>query len=252
MEPYVTTGADDPRLLSTDFVTNQYVLHDGKAYRFDGRVLVPTRWSSIKGFTPKNVEQQCLFDLLDNDRVPVKTVVGIAGSGKTKASLQYGLHKVLDGKRFERLLIVRQPAVVGEEIGFLKGSLADKLAPWQSAIIDNLEGGRQQFDELMFMRKLEFDIPSYMQGRDIKRTYVVVDEAQMLTVDQVKMLGSRVSEGSIIVFAGDVDQTFKREYKTNNGLTRMIEVLAGRPEFGFIRLHSSVRSSVAEMFASIM
>lgn len=247
IDPIVTTP---DALDALTLLPNQYVIIDDQALRYDGAQLVAARYTKIKGFSPKNVEQRCLFDLLDNDDVPVKVVIGIAGSGKTKAALQYGLHKVAKGV-YDRLLVVRQPAVVGEEIGHLKGSLADKLAPWQSSIVDNLEGGRYAFDELVRQGRLEFDIPAYMQGRDLKRTFVVVDEAQMLTLDQVRMLGSRVSDGSCIVFIGDTDQIMNKRYVENNGLKQVVGKLAGNDLFGFMRLTKSVRSDVAEMFATM-
>jgi PhoH-like ATPase len=166
--------------------------------------------------------------------------------------MQFALSKVLDGKRFERYLIVRNPVVVGEDIGYLKGSLGDKLAPWQNAVIDNLPNGRKDFEELVARRALEWDVPAFMQGRDLRKTFIHVTEAQMLTLDQIKLLGTRVSEGSVIVFEGDDDQVLNKRYVENNGLRQVVEKLAGRREFGYMRLTKSVRSDVAEMFAKLM
>lgn len=239
-------SSDDPRLETMDFVVNQYVIVDGQACRFDGTSLVPTKWTKIKGFSPKNLEQRCLFDLLDNDDIRIKVVSGVAGSGKTKAALTYGLHKVEKGV-YDRLLIVRQPAPAGEPIGLLPGDLPTKLAPWQAAAIDALS--KETFDYMLRSGHIEFDVLQHMQGRDLRRTFIVVDEAQNLTVKEAKMLGTRCAEGSVIAFIGDVEQAVNKKYEKDNGLTRIVEVMTGHSLFGYVRLTQSVRSDVAELFA---
>jgi predicted ribonuclease YlaK len=242
---------DDARIQALDFYANQYVVIGNESFRFDGTSLVATKSRKLADFSPLDARQRCLFDLLDNDDIPVKIVKGVAGSGKTKGAMQFALSKVLDGKRFDRYLIVRNPVTVGEEVGYLKGSLADKLAPWQSAICDNLANGRKDFDELVRRGALEWDVPAFMQGRDLKRTFVHVTEAQMLTFDQLRMIGSRISAGSIVVFEGDDDQVLNRKYVENNGLRQIVGKLVGSPLVGYVRLTRSVRSPVAEMFAKL-
>lgn len=255
IEPFhVPKDADLVGVTFPEMFENQYVIHGDNAYRMVKRNGMPdfvaVTWRTrLADFRPKGIEQRCLFDLLDNDDIPIKIVKGVAGSGKTKCTMQFALAKVLDGKRFERYLIVRNPVTVGEEVGYLKGTLADKLAPWQSAIIDNLPEGRRQFDDLVRFGKLEWDVPAFMQGRDLKHTFIHVTEAQMLTLEQLKMLGTRVSEGSVIVFEGDDDQVLNKRYVENNGLRQVVDKLAGHREFGYMRLTTSVRSSVAELFA---
>jgi len=229
---------------------NEYLIRSEleTAYRSDGS---PLSFRKIKGFTPKNIEQRMAFDLLDNDAIPIKFLYGIAGSGKTKAALQFGLAKVAQFK-YDGLFIVRHPISVGETLGLYSGNKDDKMKNWINPIIDNLAGGDISLDALLSQGKLHFDVPGDMQGRDLKNLFIIIDESQQLSKEQVKMLGSRVSSGSVIVFCGDVDQTFDARYKGDkNGLTYAISELRNEPEVGVVHLTQSVRGRVAELFASL-
>lgn len=228
---------------------NEYIIFEDNAYRFDGHTLKPLKYTKIKGFTPKNVEQKMLFDLLENNDIPVKFAVGIAGSGKTKAAIMYGLEKVKKGD-FQRLFIVKQPAPASEhELGYLKGTKEDKMRSWMGSVYDSLEGGEQEAEYMVQRGQLEFDVVAFMLGRDLQNSFIIVDEAQLLTREQIKLLGSRVSQGSVIVFAGDYEQIFNKKYKNDNGLIAGVDVLQDSGLTGAVTLTESVRSKVAELFA---
>ena len=231
---------------SLEIPTNEYLIVGEEVYRFDGK---PLSYKKLKDFKPKNIEQRMVFDLLDNDDIPIKFLYGIAGSGKTKAALQYGISKL--GK-YDGIFIVRHPVTVGESLGLYKGTKEDKLKNWINPVIDNVEGGDFIVERMQRDRKIEFDVPGDMQGRDLKNKFIIVDEAQQLTRDQIKMVGSRVSTGSVIVFCGDIEQTFENKYKgEKNGLSWAIEGLKNEPEVGVVQLKQSVRGRVAELFAKL-
>lgn len=234
-------------------LTNQYVVsEDGQILRYDGKKIVHLNLPEVKGFTPKNSEQKMAFDMMINDQIPIKCLIGIAGSGKTKLGLNFGMKALKEG-RVKKLFIVRQPSPVGEEIGFLKGTKDEKLAAWFKPVLDNMDDGGWGLPEMIANGQIEFEAPSFMQGRDLQETFVLVDEAQMLTVEQVKMLGSRIGHGSTIVFAGDYEQVFNKKYAGDkNGLLKMVETFAGTPEFGVVHMTQSVRGRVAELFATKM
>lgn len=226
--------------------TNEYLIVENEVYRYDGK---PLSFKKLKGFSPKNIEQKMAFDLLDNDDIPIKFLYGIAGSGKTKAALQYGLSKL---NKFDGIFIVRHPVTVGETLGLYKGTKEDKLKNWINSVIDNVEGGDYVVENMQRQRQLEFDVPGDMQGRDLKNKFIIVDEAQQLTREQIKMIGSRVSTGSVIVFCGDIEQTFEVKYKgEKNGLAWAVEMLKNEKEVGIVQLKKSVRGRVAELFASM-
>lgn len=233
---------------------NQYVVAENNQaiLRFDGEKLNSLHLPKFKEFKPQNEEQKMAFDLMANKDVPIKTLIGIAGSGKTKLGLTFGL-KALEKGDVNKLFIVRQPSPVGEEIGFLKGTKEEKLQAWFKPVLDNLEGGEFQLQQMIQRGLIEFEAPAFMQGRDLQSTFVVVDEAQLLTPEQVKMLGSRIGHGSTIVFAGDYEQVFNKKYSGDrNGLIKMVDVLAGHPLFGVVHMTKSVRGPVAELFATTM
>lgn len=225
------------------FTENQYVIcENGDVLRYSHGELVGLEYN-IDNFKPLNQEQKMAFDLLENREVPIKALVGIAGSGKTIMALKFGLKK-LKNKEVRKIIIVRQPSPVGESVGHIKGTKETKLEAWFKPIQDN--GGKG------WTSSIEFEIPAYMQGRSLDDTFIIVDEAQLLTDDQVEMLGSRVGKGSEIVFCGDYDQVFNNKYKgSKNGLVKMIDLMAGYTLFGIVKLIKSERSPVAELFATI-
>lgn len=235
-----------------ELIANQYLISsNNKVVRFDGEKIVDLRLPDIKGFKHKNIHQMMALDLLHNKNIPAKTLVGIAGSGKTRMAIQYGLY-LLEKGDIEKIFITRNPATVGEEIGHLPGEKMDKINFITQPILDNLEGGMFDLQRMIQHEKIEFDAPNFLQGRDLRNAFIIVDEAQMMNRELVKMLGSRVGEGSQIVFVGDYEQTFSRKYRgDNNGLLHMINYLSGNGLFGHVELQDSVRGPVAEMFAKM-
>ena len=232
-----------------DHPENEYLIKGEEVYRWDGS---PLLFRKIKGFSPKNIEQRMAFDLLDNDDIPIKFLYGVAGSGKTKAALQYGLMKVGLMHKYEGIFVVRHPISVGETLGLYSGNKDEKMRNWINPIIDNLSGGDVSLERLLADGQLHFDVPGDMQGRDLKNLFIIIDESQQLSREQVKMLGSRVSSGSVICFCGDIDQTFDNRFKgDNNGLSFAIRELRNEPEVGVVHLKQSVRGRVAELFSSL-
>lgn len=200
-------------------------------------------------FKPLNVEQECYFDLLNDDNVPIKVCIGIAGTGKTKSALKFGLKKLEKGE-VEKILIVRNPVSVGEQLGFYKGDKDDKLKHWNNPARDNLKhDGMTSFEEMVDAGLIEMDIPADMLGRNLENTWVIVDECQQLTYEQTRMLGERVAKGSQIIFIGDLDQIFDKRFKDNNGLERLYN-LRGHKLVGIVELKEDVRSEVSKLFAT--
>jgi predicted ribonuclease YlaK len=202
-------------------------------------------------FKPLNLEQECYFDLLNDDTIPIKVCTGIAGSGKTKSALKFGFHKINSkDSLIEKIMIIRNPVSVGEEVGFFKGDKNEKLACWNNPARDNLENESMlSFEDMVARGLIEMEIPATMQGRDLKNTWIIVDECQQMTYEQVKMIGSRVAYGSQIIFIGDLDQTFLKKYKDNNGLEKLYN-LRGHQLVGVVDLKEDVRSEVSKLFAT--
>ncbi len=214
------------------------------------------------GITPRNREQRFALDLLLNDNVPLVTLVGKAGTGKTLLALAAGLHKVADQQEYQRLLVTRPIFPMGRDIGYLPGELEEKLKPWMQPIFDNLElllnlsysnRGHDAYRELVDQRVLQIEALTYIRGRSIPNQFLVVDEAQNLTPHEVKTIITRAGENTKIVLTGDPYQ-IDNPYidSSSNGLTYVVERFKGQKEAGHITLTRGERSPLAETAANVL
>jgi len=248
--------------------------------RFDARrqSLVPLQRAGkvrLGKVSARNREQTFALDLLLDPAVQLLTLVGKAGTGKTLLALAAGLHQVADEHLYERLLVTRPVISLGKEIGFLPGSLEEKMGPWMQPIIDNLDfllggsseddaraaagrgGGnrpqRSNWTDLKGMGLLEVEAISYIRGRSIPRQFMVVDEAQNLTPHEVKTIVTRVGEGTKIVFTGDPYQIDNPYVDAeSNGLTWLVERFKGQALAGHVTLLRGERSELAELAANLL
>lgn len=235
-----------------ELYANQYlVTKDEKVLKFNGKEITHLSIPEIKGFKHKNIHQMMALDLLHDKSTPAKVLTGTAGTGKTRLAVQYGLYLLGNGD-IRKIFITRNPATVGQEIGYLPGEKSDKINFITQPILDNLEDGEFGLNRMIQKDEIEFDSPGFLQGRDLRNMLVIVDESQMMNRELIKMLGSRIGEGSQIVFVGDYEQAFDKRYRgENNGLLHMIDSLKGNALFGTVELQDSVRGPVAEMFAKM-
>jgi len=221
---------------------------------------------------PRNREQTFALDLLLDPAVPLITLVGKAGTGKTLLALATGLHQVADERLYERLLVTRPVISLGKEIGFLPGDLEEKMGPWMQPIIDNLDyllgsgddshssgargshrGPRSSWSDLKGMGLLEVEAISYIRGRSIPRQFMIVDESQNLTPHEVKTIVTRVGEGTKIVFTGDPYQIDNPYVDAeSNGLTWLVERFKGQTLAGHVTLSRGERSELAELAANLL
>lgn len=258
----VNTFLKSAQPLDYELLNNDYVIasnENGKniaILRVKGDEFKSLSFRSVgntkKEFNPLNYEQECAFDLLCDDDVKIKVLTGIAGTGKTKLAIKFGLDK-LARKEVEKIMLVRNPSHVGQGVGFHKGDKTQKVVNWNNPIKDNMDYNNPflSLDALIQNGKIELDIPSEMKGRDLKKCWIIVDEAEDLTIEQFKMLGERVSEGSYIVFAGDTNQVTEKQFKENNGLKRVFGMRGKVGIFGSVELKEDVRSDVSRAFALI-
>ncbi len=230
--------------------------------RSDGSVIAKHRWTGnsfadlsytkLKNFTPKSEKQECLFDLVSNLDIPIRLIAGVAGSGKTKICIKYGLHLLSKGK-FSKIFVIRHNVSVGEKNGYLPGDKFEKIYGWLGFLEDNLDDIQSTVKELYESKKIDVDSVEFMKGRDIKNAYILIDEAEDLTVEQFKMLGERVSEGSVINFVGDYEQTSQEKYKKDNGLIKAIEKLSDNSLVGTVvfddKEKDNVRSDASKVFS---
>jgi PhoH-like ATPase len=222
---------------------------------------VPTHVRAF-GVEPKNVRQTvALHQLLDPD-IPAVSVMGMAGTGKTFLALAAALEQVLEQGRYRRVSVYRPLVAVGrQEVGFLPGDLGEKLAPWMAAVHDNLyalfsdagvEGARNAIEELIDRGELEMAAVTYLRGRSITGEFVIIDEAQNLELPTLKVILTRMSRDSKVVFCGDLSQVDNPYISPFGGMAALIERFKGSPLFGHVTLERSVRSPLAELAANIL
>ncbi|RCX22804.1 PhoH-like ATPase [Fontibacillus phaseoli] len=227
----------------------------------DGSRLEPLYLSNdpIWGISARNAQQRMALELLLNDDIPLVTITGKAGTGKTLLALAAGLLKVEDDHKYKKLLIARPVVPMGKDIGYLPGEKEEKLRPWMQPIYDNLE---YLFDTkksgdiekiLMGLGSIQVEALTYIRGRSIPGQFIIVDEAQNLSRHEVKTIVSRVGEGSKIILMGDPEQ-IDHPYldSASNGLTYLVERFKEQGISGHITLEKGERSKLAQLAADLL
>ena len=259
-------------LSGVEALVNQFVLlREGTSRSALARVIqseptlvierVPTHVKAF-GVEPKNLRQTvALHQLLDPD-IPAVSMMGMAGTGKTFLALAAALEQVLEQGRYRKVSVYRPLVAVGrQEVGFLPGDLSEKLAPWMAAVHDNLfalfsdagtDGARHAIEELMDRNELEMAAVTYLRGRSITGEFVIIDEAQNLELSTLKVILTRMSRDSKVVFCGDLSQVDNPYISPFGGMAALIEKFKGSHLFGHVTLERSVRSPLAEMAATIL
>lgn len=201
--------------------------------------------------TPLNDQQKFFFDLLQNRNIPVKVARGQYGSGKTFLALVHALNYV-KWHKFEKIVFVRNNVEVAgsQKLGALPGDQEDKLMPFLMPLADHL-GDIEALYRCIEEGEIEPIHLGYIRGRSFKNSIILVDEAENLTTDNVKLIIGRAGPGSEVWFLGDESQTDSDIFRKNSGIASLINSLEGNPLFGTIELQKSERSAVAQLAALI-
>ena len=215
----------------------------------------------IYGIKPRNAEQTFAVSALINNNIPLVTITGKAGTGKTLLALA----SALSVKKDYRQIYVARPVMPlsNKDIGFLPGDVESKLAPYMQPLWDNLKVIQDQFPDtdkhhlqittMIKEEKLLVEPLSYIRGRSLQRIYFIVDEAQNLTPHEIKTIITRVGEGTKIVFTGDIYQ-IDHPYldSQSNGLSFLIEHFKGEKLYSHINLEKGERSELAELASNLL
>ncbi len=228
-----------------------------------GKRLIPIVDSreGVWGIKPKNREQHFALDALLDDRVKLVTLMGKAGTGKTLMAMAAGLRKTVVDREFRRLVVARPTISMGKELGFLPGSLEEKLNPWMQPIHDALEllsdlnmgQDNRRSTDLMRSGMIVVEALSYIRGRSIANQFMVIDEAQNLTPLEVKTIITRVGHGTKIVFTGDpyqIDNPYVDS--ASNGFNYIVSKFQGQPIAAHVELQRGERSELAELAANVL
>ena len=217
----------------------------------------------IWGIQPLNMEQRCAIDLLLRDDIPLVTLIGPAGTGKTLLALACGMRKVFDEGVYSRILVSRPIVPLGKDIGYLPGTKEEKLYHWMQPIYDNLEflcetthgggNGSAALDFIMQSKKVEMEAVTYIRGRSLPKIYMIIDEAQNLTPHEIKTIISRAGKGTKVILTGDATQ-IDNPYldKDSNGLTYAVGRLKNNRIYGHMFLERTERSDLASVAAELL
>jgi PhoH-like ATPase len=215
----------------------------------------------VWGIKPRNREQHFAFDALLDDRIKLVTLMGKAGTGKTLMAMAAGLKRTVLDREFRRLVVARPTVSMGRELGFLPGSLEEKLNPWMQPIHDALEllsdlnmgSDHRRSTDLMRSGTIVVEALSYIRGRSIAHQFMVIDEAQNLTPLEVKTIITRVGQGTKIIFTGDpyqIDNPYVDS--SSNGFNYIISKFRDQTIAAHIELQKGERSELAELAANIL
>ena len=218
--------------------------------------VVETR-DAVWGLKPRNKEQTFALDLLNDPDIPIVTLVGKAGCGKTLLAIAAGLDQVLEKNMFKKLIVSRPVQPLGKDIGYLPGTMEEKMRPWLMPIQDNIDfllNGESKSMEMFFEDgTIQIEALTYIRGRSISNAFVIIDEAQNLTMHELKTIITRVGENTKIVLTGDVEQIDSVYLDaTSNGLSYAVEKFKQHGLAGHVTLLKGERSKVATLASKIL
>ena len=238
------------------FVTNEYLLiyntdtDSESEMRFDGKQFVSLKLPSSKYIKAKNALQRCALDMLNNPNITICAVLGGYGSGKSYLAMQMALYSVREKGWQSKIVGIREPISDGKDVGYLPGDMSQKTDDFFMPLVQQLNGGEFELEQLKRNGMLESTIPFYLKGQTFPSTVMLIDEAEDLSEKQIRLVGTRVGEESRIIFDGDYKQAVGNNSKTNP-LVRMCNELKGNEKFACIYLDEDVRSSTSKIFAQL-
>lgn len=229
----------------------------------NGEPVVLVSKENVGKIKSRNKEQTFAIDLLTDPDVKLVTLAGFAGCGKTLVAIAAGLEQVM-AKKYKSLVVCRPVQPVGKDIGFLPGTIEEKMEPWIAPIKDNLryllsnsgKHSRNVEETLNMMFEdgvIEVQAMTFIRGRSIANAYMIIDEAQNLNAHELKTILTRVGEGTKIVLTGDIEQIDNSYVDSlSNGLTVAIEKFKSHDIAGHVTLTKGERSVLATLAAQIL
>jgi len=208
----------------------------------------------------RNKEQAFAIDMLMNPDIKIISLVGRAGSGKTMISIASGLQQTIglrsENNHYDRLIVSRPIQPLGKDIGYLPGTIQEKMLPWLMPIQDNLKflmGDKTSLEMYIEKGKIEIEALTYIRGRSIANAFIVIDEAQNLTKHEIKTIITRIGEGTKIVLTGDIEQ-IDNVYvnETSNGLVHAVENFKEYAIAGHMTFRRGERSELASLASRIL
>jgi PhoH-like ATPase len=203
----------------------------------------------------RSAEQRIALDLLGDGSIGIVSLGGPAGTGKSVLAMAAALDAVLERRTHKRVMVFRPIYAVGQqELGFLPGTEAEKMQPWGAAVTDALEAitGSEVIGEVTGRGLLEVLPLTYIRGRSLSETFVIIDEAQNLERTVLLTALSRLGQGSRVVLTHDIAQRDNLRVGRHDGVVSVIEAMRGHPLFAHVTLSRSERSPVAALVTRLL
>jgi PhoH-like ATPase len=267
-------------MTDTELKPNQFVIGKSQSNQSllgiykDGAIHKLTKkMDGLISVEPRNAEQSFAIEALLDPNIPLVCLTGLAGSGKTFLALMAALSKLGTGRTpkgrtlgadfppemrvgYERLVISRTLQPVGRDLGYLPGSMEEKMQPWLMPILDNV---RHAFKDTsyfqMMIEKGDIEIAPipYIRGRTFANSILIVDEAQNATIHELKTIITRMGTNSKIVLLGDVDQ-IDTPYidRQSSGLSIVIDKFQNSSLCAHVNLSKGQRSDLASVASNIL
>jgi PhoH-like ATPase len=216
------------------------------------------------GVRARSKEQHFALHLLRDPKVPLVSLAGNAGTGKTYLAIASGLEATLEADAYDRVLVFRPVVPVGrQDLGFLPGDVDEKISPWMKAVHETLAqlfrgshdaDRRESYTQdlvqgLLDDGTVQLEPLTFIRGRTFVRTFAILDEAQNVEYGVLRSLASRLGEGSKLVLCHDTSQVDHPYVDPDSGVAALIARLKGEPLFGHVTLIKGERSPVAELVA---
>jgi PhoH-like ATPase len=223
----------------------------------DAKELILIKDKELKAFgvLPKNKEQTMALAGLLDESIPLCTLTGRAGTGKTLLTIAAALQKI-EEKKYDRIIITRPMSQVGKyELGALPGDVNEKFGPYLENYVSNIQqltgNNKRTAQDVIQMFKMEAMPMQLIRGASWVRTFIIADECQVLDHHEMLTLGTRVGEGSKLVVMGDLNQRDEDIAKIDTGIHKVInsERMKNSPLTSHIELIKSERSPLSELFA---
>lgn len=256
------------RISVTDgsYYENQYVYmksnvntqHSALVKYVKGDLVKIINAKDIWGISARNMGQRFAFDALFDPNIKLVTLIGGPGVGKTLVSIASGISQTIELSVYKKLIMARPIIPVGKDLGYLPGTLQEKLTPWTAALQDNLNllFSTKASDYLNMQKdsgKIEIEALTYIRGRSIPKSFIIMDECQNLSSHEVKTLITRAGEDTKIVLTGDIMQIDNPLIDSvDNGLSYVVEKFKSQEISAHITLCKGERSELATLASEIL
>lgn len=257
--------------LGLDLMPNEFVVFDtGRVRHLFRNVsgvlkIVPKDFNV--GIDPRNLEQRMALDLLMDPEIQLVTMVGKAGTGKTFLALASAIAQMGPDGLYDSILLSKPTLAMGHsDVGFLPGTLEEKMEPWMASFFDNFDQiiptrnkrrngheGERNWEYLLHTNAVKLQTIHTIRGRSIPNSLMFIDEAQNLTPHEIKTIITRAAKGTKVILSGDPFQCDSRFLdQHSNGLTYVTERMKDQSRFGTVFIESGVRSELSELAATLL